>query len=590
MKNRILHVISFAVVVSVIGCFNQPDPEITSAELLDHTSYLASEELAGRFPGTEGGLKAAEYILEKFEDYGLDVSGSAGLQEIEITTSVSVGDSNRLGWKERDMDVMMDYVPMSYTNNAECRGELVFVGYGLRTEKAGVNWDDFAGVELNGKIALILEGGPEKPESGDDPFDGLLSQRSKILMAQDRGAKAVLFVAGPIFDEADKLSFTNIKEAPSGIPAVRITREFANQILERHNLTIEDLEKASQLESQNPIELKETIFLKTHVIAEKVKTNNVIGILHADNGEDADEYLAIGGHYDHLGMGGPGTGTRVPDSSEVHYGADDNASGTAAVIEVAGYFADKKEEINRSMIFVAFAAEEMGLLGSKYFVENSPVELDKIKAMINLDMIGRLNEDQRVSVGGTGTAAEFDSLLSLVDGNDLNLSFSPEGSGPSDHASFYAKDISVLFISTGAHPDYHTPGDSVGSLNVDGMGVVTKYAAEIAELIGEQDLLSFKEAGPKRTLSTRQNLKVTLGFMPDFTDNSNQGLRVDFPTPGKPAAMAGIKKGDRIIGINGLKVTNIQDYMVRLKSLEPGQIVTVELLREEEKVVLLVQL
>jgi Zn-dependent M28 family amino/carboxypeptidase len=300
--------------------------------------------------------------------------------------------------------------------------------------------------------------------------------------------------------------------------------------------------------------------------------------------------MAIGGHYDHLGMGGPGTGSRVPDTVAVHYGADDNASGTAGVIELAGYFSAKKDELSRSMIFVAFAAEEMGLLGSKYFVENPPVDLEKIDVMFNLDMIGRLNEEQRVSIGGTGTALEFDSLLGLVEHEGLDLSFSPEGSGPSDHASFYAKDISVLFISTGAHPDYHTPGDSVGSLNIEGMNVLTNYVAKLIEVIGSEETLSFQEAGPKRTVSSRQNLKVTLGFMPDFTDNSNTGMKVDFPTPGKPAAVAGIKKGDRIVGINGLKVANIQDYMVRLKSLEPGQIVTVELLRGEEKIVLLVQL
>ncbi len=321
-----------------------------------------------------------------------------------------------------------------------------------------------------------------------------------------------------------------------------------------------------------------------------MSTHNVIGILKAPEGPHSDEYIVFGGHYDHLGMGGPGTGTRALGVHAVHYGADDNASGTAGVIELAGYFSGKKKELSRSMVFVAFAAEEMGLLGSKFFVENSPVELDKIAAMFNIDMIGRLKEEKSVSIGGTGTAVEFDSLLSVVQSGDLKLAFSPEGSGPSDHASFYAKDIPVLFISTGAHLDYHTPGDSVGSLNVEGMGQVTQYIADLATSIGGQEELTFKEAGPKRSTSNRQTIKVTLGFMPDFTDSSNEGLRVDFPTPGKPAARAGIKKGDRVVGINGLKVTNIQDYMVRMQTLEAGQIVTVEVVRDGEKIVLLVQL
>ncbi len=590
MKNRINFIVAVLLLGFLFSCSNTSNPEITAEELLDHASFLASEDLAGRYPGTQGDIKASDYILEKFKNYGLDIDYPAGLQEMEITTSVTMGDSNRLAWTDREMELLQDYIPLSYTKNCKVRADVVFVGYGLQTNKAGIKWDDFKGMDMQGKIALILEGGPQQPESGPDPFDGLLSQRSKILNAQDLGAIAVMFVSGPIFDPDDKLEFTNIKEAPAGIPVIRIARSFANQVLSGMNLSVEELEIACQEASQQPFSLEQTVFIKTHVTAKKVSTNNVIGIIRAPEGSHSDEYMVFGGHYDHLGMGGPGTGSRVPDTTAVHYGADDNASGTAGVIELAGYFAGKQKELTRSMIFVAFAAEEMGLLGSKFFVENPPVDIDQIKVMFNLDMIGRLNEENRVTVGGTGTAAEFDSLFNMVHPDDLSLIFSPEGSGPSDHASFYAKNIPVLFFSTGAHLDYHTPGDSVGSLNINGMNQVTHYLAELATIVASQDELNFREAGPKRTTSTRQNLKVTLGFMPDFTDNSNTGMRVDFPTPGKPADRAGIIKGDRIVGINGLKVTNIQDYMVRLKLLEPGQIVSVDVDRDGEKLVLLVQL
>ncbi len=557
---------------------------------MDHTSYLASEELAGRYPGTDGDKEAANYILQEFQNYDLDVTSPAGLQEFEVTTSVSIGNSNRLVWTDQEMELLKDYMPLSYTINGEVQGDVVFVGYGIQTNKSDVNWDDFRGIEMQGKIALILEGGPEQPESGSDPFEGLLSQRSKILKAQDLGAIGVMFVSGPLFDKDDKLSFTNIKEAPTGIPVIKISRDFANQILSKPGLSVDKLELSCQESSQTPVQLGQPILIKTHVTAEKAITHNVIGIIRAPKGPHSDEYIVLGGHYDHLGMGGPGTGSRVPDTTAVHYGADDNASGTAGIIELAGYFAGKQDELTRSMIFVAFAAEEMGLLGSKYFVENSPVEIDQIKVMFNLDMIGRLKEGKSVSIGGTGTAAEFDSLLSIVQSGDLKLSFSPEGSGPSDHASFYAKNVSVLFISTGAHLDYHTPGDSVGRLNVEGMNQVAQYVAELATSIASQDELTFRVAGPIRSSSSRQSIKVTLGFMPDFTDSSNAGLLVDLPTPGKPADRAGIIRGDRIVGINGKKITNIQDYMLRMASLEYGQIVTVEVDRDGEKLILLVQL
>ena len=572
------------------ACTTNTNPDITAEELSDHTSYLASEELAGRYPGTAGDRAAAEYILEKFENYGLDVSEPAGLQEMEITTSVAIGDSNHLIWSGKELGLSKDFLPLSYSKNGLAEGYVVFAGYGVQADKSGIIWDDYRGIDMNGKIALLLEGGPEQPETGDDPFEGLLSQRSKILRAQDLGAVAVIFVAGPLYDDSDLLEFANIKEAPAVIPTIRISRIFANKVLESTGRTIEDLEASNQTASQGPLLLDHQLSIQTHVIPQKVKTHNVIGIVRAPQGPYSDEYMVFGGHYDHLGLGGPGTGTRVPDTTAVHYGADDNASGTAGIIELAGYFAGKQKELSRSMIFVAFAAEEMGLLGSKYFVENPPVEIDQIESMFNLDMIGRLNEEKRIAVGGTGTAAEFDSLLSKVNSGGLNLNYSPEGSGPSDHASFYAENIPVLYFSTGAHPDYHTPGDSVGKLNFEGMNKVTHYLAGVALAVNQVEDLNFREAGPKRTVSHRQNLKVTLGFMPDFTDNSNTGMKVDFPTPGKPADRAGIKKGDRIVGINGMKVTNIQDYMVRLKALEPGQIVTVDVERDEEKLVLLVQL
>ena len=577
-------------VLMLSSCINRVNTEITGDELLNHTSYLASEDLKGRFPGTEGDIMAADYILDRFREYGLDVQPPAGLQKFEIVTSVAIGDSNRMAWKDEELEVGRDYLPLSFSPDGEIRGQVVFAGYGISADKEGFKWDDFRDAEMNGKIALFLEGGPREPEDGPDPFEGLLSQRSKILQAQDRGAAGVMFVAGPVFDEADDLEFRRNKEAPSGIPALRVSRNFANRLLGSSGYSIEGLEEKSYEQSQEPLELDETVYIRTNVMSEKVTTHNVIGILNAPHGEFSDEYVVVGAHYDHLGTGGEGTGSRVPDTVAVHYGADDNASGTAGIIELAGFFSGKRQEITRSMVFVAFGAEEMGLLGSKYFVENPPVKLDKIEVMINLDMIGRLNDETRVSIGGTGTAAEFDSLFGLVEPFGLNPAFSPEGSGPSDHASFYAKDIPVLFVSTGAHPDYHTPGDSVGKLNIDGMAMVSEYLADLTSVLASQEALSFRESGPKRTTSSRQNLKVTLGFMPDFTDNSNEGLRVDFPTPGKPAALAGIEKGDRIIGINGMKVTNIQDYMVRLQSLEPGQIVTVEIMRNKEKQVLLVQL
>ncbi len=304
-----------------------------------------------------------------------------------------------------------------------------------------------------------------------------------------------------------------------------------------------------------------------------------------------DQYVVVGAHFDHLGMGGPGSGSRAVDTIAIHNGADDNASGVAEVIELAEKAASEKSN-RRSIIFVCFSGEEMGLIGSSAFVNNPPVPLDKIDAMLNFDMVGRLDTTTNaLSVGGTQTAKEFESIL-----NDLNpgfdLAMSPEGVGPSDHASFYIQDIPVLFFTTGAHPDYHTPYDDADKINYEGEKKVTEYSYKILMDIANRDgSMTFQEAGPKYQRSSRgDRYKVTMGFMPDFAGIEKRGLRVDAVTKGKAADLAGMKKGDIITAIEGKKVGGIHDYMNRIQSLEAGQRVSVDILRGDKEMVLIVQL
>jgi aminopeptidase-like protein len=274
-------------------------------------------------------------------------------------------------------------------------------------------------------------------------------------------------------------------------------------------------------------------------------------------------------------------------------GADDNASGVAGLIELAQKLANEKNKLKRSVVFVAFSAEEMGLLGSKYFVKNSFLKPDQIKAMINLDMIGRLNNSDRfILVSGTGTSAEAETILNeLSKKTSIKLKYSPDGYGASDHSSFYAENIPVFFLTTGAHEDYHTPMDTPDKINYQGTVQVLDFAYSlILNLINRDKPLTFKEAGSKQPENNRGGLTVTFGIMPDFSSQSDNGVRADLVRKDGPAYKAGMIKGDIITAINGKQVKNIQDYMSRLKQLKKGQSVNVDIIRDGKKLVLIIQL
>jgi hypothetical protein len=247
--------------------------------------------------------------------------------------------------------------------------------------------------------------------------------------------------------------------------------------------------------------------------------------------------------------------------------------------------------LKRSFVFVTFTGEEMGLLGSKEFVNKPPVDLKKVNAMINMDMIGRLNpESNTISVGGTGTSVETDSLLKILEINrPYKITHSTDGYGPSDHASFYSENIPVFYFTTGAHEDYHTPSDDADKINYTGEVAVLDMVYDLAVKVSAGSRLTFHEAGAKQATRYGRNMKVTLGIVPDMVSNDNNGLRVDGVRKGGPADKAGIIKGDRVISIEGQPVTNIYDYMARLGKLKPGQVASVEIIRNEVKQILIVQ-
>lgn len=575
----------------LFSCNRSISEKIFPEELQEHVRFLSSDELKGRMTGSEGDSLAAGYIRDRLQKAGLEPLTGDGFQRFEVSDRVTAGERNFLSAGGRSFDPVADISPFSFSGSSELEAEVVFAGYGFRISNDSILWDDYRDTDVKGKWVLLLRGDPEpnKSVSGFIPFN---SDRDKAMLAKDMGAAGVLMVSGPVNDNSDTFDRLSGESWPVGIPVLRIKRNVADMILSGKGKTAAVLETEINTSQQSGgFSTGVIVNAGSDVVVTKKSTRNVVMVLRGGDEESRDEYLVIGAHFDHLGMGG--SSSRAGDTVAVHHGADDNASGVAGVIEIAEKFALAGKSNRRSIIFAGFSGEESGLLGSKYFTENPPVELSKVNAMMNLDMVGRLSDSGSLQIGGVGTSPVLrDLVAALADTNTIELALSEEGSGPSDHSAFYGKDIPVLFFTTGAHLDYHTPSDTWDKLNYTGMVNVADYIFNVAQrLANDESRLVFTEAGPRQeSVRTMRRQGVTLGIMPDFAGNIKNGLRADLVTPGKPAAIGGMKKGDIITAINGKTVSNIQDYMYRMGQLKPGETISVEVLRNGKKEVLLIQL
>lgn len=331
--------------------------------------------------------------------------------------------------------------------------------------------------------------------------------------------------------------------------------------------------------------------LQPFLIASKVPTFNVVMSLFGAV-DTLYETVVLGAHYDHLGMGGAGSGSRKPNEAAVHYGADDNASGVAGILEIAHRLALHRNELRRNVVVVSFGAEEQGILGSKEFVRNRVDGAGKLVAMFNLDMIGRMDSLKKMQVGGVGTFEGGESfILDLPNPHSFNLSLSKEGYGPSDHAAFYGSNIPVLYFNTGVHADYHSPSDHIDKIETERMVQICDFIYHAAyRMATAEEAPRFQKAGPAEVAPQRASFKVSLGIIPDFTATDSTGLRADFVTEGRPAERAGMLPGDVIKFINGKEVFTVYDYMERLNELSAGDLVVVQVRRKEETIILHVQL
>lgn len=562
-------------------------PAIALEELRAHVRWLSSDELEGRGTGTPSIDLAADYIAREFARYGLKPGGENGtyFQVFEVITGVA-SQRNALAMESAGARTPLDtmqFMPYSFSASGSFTGTPTFAGYGIVAEDEGI--DDYENLDVRGRVVIVRDGIPA--DANPHSAVGLLATaRSKELIARERGAAALLIIE----DNETQLRKLRYDGSPSRaqIPVGRIGVAAAREILSAAGMT----EHAKDMFGKGPaprMEEPSALMVQGEFNVQLVskKTRNVIGIVPGVDPAHREEAFVIGAHYDHLGWGQHGSLYRgsVP---MIHNGADDNASGTAGVLELAQHFAAAPAA--RTLVFMTFSGEEMGLLGSAHWVSNPTIPIERIRAMFNLDMVGRLPKDnRRLNVQGIGTSPLWKPMVEkLNDTESFDLALIEDGHGASDHSSFYAKDIPVLFFFTGLHADYHRPSDDAHLLNYEGQTDVVRYVAEAVTAADAEDDIPFTRV-KKADEQPVARFNVYVGTMPDYA-YSGDGFRITGTSPGSPADKAGLDDGDVIVRFGETEVKNIYDYMTALSRHEPGEDVPVVVRRGEEQVTLTVGL
>jgi len=566
------------------------DEPAAAARIGADVAYLASPALAGRGTGDPGSQAATQFVVKRFRDLGLVPAGAKDdyLQPFSARVGAKAAPASLVTrQKTRVERVASARVSVSVLGTADgsasgdASGPAVFVGYGITATAAG--WDDYAGADLSGKIAIVLDGVPPPPAAkkgvgaaAPSPLRDFGSVRYKLRTAREHRAAGVVIVVN-----RDALPPPPGDASSMGIPAVVALRSRAAT----HFPTLH-LDRARTWEPAKAGKIVtlpfDEVTITTKIDPVEATSWNVVGQLPARaDSPKKDEYVVVGAHYDHLGMGS--AASRAPGVRAVHPGADDNASGTALMLEVARRFAALPARPDRNILFMAFGAEEAGAIGSRFWTQHPTVPLDHVVAMLNADMVGRMAKDHLV-VDGVGTSPGWKPLIAQsAAGLGLDVALGGEGFGASDHASFTAVRVPVTFFFTGVHPDYHMPSDTADKVDTAGEQRVATLVARLALAVAQADgRLPFVDAPADPHKGMRGGFKVALGTIPDYAF-AGKGVRLDGVRPDAPASRAGLARGDVIVKVGAHEIGNIHDYMFALGELEPGREVVIEVEREGKR-------
>jgi aminopeptidase YwaD len=642
------------------GLAQQPQQTTSVNRLRQAIEYLASDALEGRRTGTPGANGAAHYIAGEFSLLGLrpgmDIARPARtrgenrsryLQSFPFVSSVALVPNNLFSLNPgpaadtTPIKVSEDWMPLGFSSNGSLKSaEMVFAGYGISSSE--LKYNDYGNANARDRVVVVFAGSPD----GDNPH-GQFTQagqvRFKAAAARAAGARALLIITAEDKlkdDRLAQLSYDNGGEA--GIPVIVISRKLAARILGASDANLSEFTKVADARTSAGAALREpikgrTLGLDANVNRRESPSFNIIGILPGSDPKLKNEAIVLGAHYDHLGRGGEGS--LAPREGEIHHGADDNASGTAALIELARRLSTQGPRPRRTIIFIAFSGEEEGLIGSSYYVNHPVVPLANTIAMINMDMIGRL-QDQKLIIGGIGTAPEWRAMVegqnspanmataaiyegfNSADYSKLSVNLDPkvspvgypiiigangrpvvtaaasstpleaatpftltlneDGYGPSDHSSFYSKKIPVLFFWTGTHNDYHKPSDTYEKINYLGESRIISFVERIIHDLDKSDKRPTYAVAKSESQGRSSGFRVYLGTIPNYAD-SNDGLLLDGVRDASPAAKAGIKAGDKIVKVAGHDVKNVYDYTYALGEMKGGQEYEIEVIRGSER-------
>ena len=570
--------------------------EIMTFEILEHIKYLSSDKLEGRFPGSEGSKKAIKYISKNWEAQGVLPAGTKKYEQpFSYISKVSLGNRNilRVRNSKSRYKIKKDFIPIGWSGNGNIDDKVVFVGYGFDIDDS-LSWNDYINVNVKNKWVLMFLNGPDG-NSSHSPYGYHKKLYNKVIAARDRGVGGILFMEREE-KENNKLKPLVYRQSASsaGLPIIQITHAVANNIINDKDKTVADLRsKIDQELASFSFELDRKVSARVTLKFEKETATNVVGFIEGSDPILNKEYIIIGAHYDHLGYGGHMSGSLNPDSMQIHNGADDNASGIAGILELSHKLMTNKKLLGRSIIAICFDAEEKGLLGSKFYTQTPTKDLEQTAIMINMDMIGRLNE-KPITVGGVGSAKTLSETIEVVQKNHtlkIDKNISGMDFGRSDHASFYREDIPVLFFFTGAHQDYHKPSDDWDKIDYQGEKEVLNFVYDlIVQLSTNKEKPIFTEITNDNSDNQSPSFNVTLGVIPSY-GSQKIGMEIDgISRKNGPADKAGMKKGDIIIEINNKKIRNIYDYMARLAELNSGDKIIVKIIRNKIEMELILNL
>lgn len=554
---------------------NAPTPAEAAAadRFADDVRWLADDAREGRGVGTKGLEESSRWLAQRFESLGLAPGGDKEtfFQSFDVPVAVEVRPRSAVSIDGQPLD-REAFRPLAFSVNGEASGDVVAAGYGITASELGI--DDYKGVDAKGKIVVVRRftpaGGPFEKKEVEQRYGDL---RYKAFNAREHGAIGLIVVdlpegengAGQPESPLPALTISSIagSAGDAGIPVVALKRE-AGALL---------------FAGAHQARLKVDLEHRTRPAV------NVVGVIRAGAADRLPGAVLVGAHYDHLGQGG--ASSLAPDSREIHNGADDNASGTAALLEVARELAGQRDRLKRDVWLAAFSGEEIGVLGSTHFVRHPPegFAVADLAAMLNMDMVGRLRGNLLTVLGGESAEEWKEIVKPACDKALLGCALSGDGYGPSDHSPFYAAGVPVLHFFTGAHSDYHKPSDDAPLVNAAGgariAGLVAGLTKELAERPGK---LTYRNAPAPVPMGDSRSFGASLGTVPDYAGDGRPGVLLSGVRPGSPAEKAGLRRGDLLVELAGTPVRDINDMMFVLRKAKPGDKTTAVVEREGERV------